>query len=140
MRSLGGCELVQCIEELRDEVRRRAVIDLPEIAIDENVTPEGLSRCARAAHDFEDAVNSLLNEPWIPKTLPQITACLMAINENIRRTRLNIADALDVVLFEFRPDDVFRVWMACNFERLLGIQRDVLMDAAMKLAPAEWVH
>lgn len=132
--------MVQQIEQLRDEVRCRAVTDLVEIASDENVTREGFKRCVRAAHDFEDAVNSLLNEPWIPKTLPQLTACLMAIKENIQRTRLNIADALDVVLFEFRPDDVFRVWMACNFERLLAIQREVLVDAAMKLAPAEWVY
>lgn len=106
--------MVQQIDELRHEVRCRAAIDLAEIAIDENVTREGLTRCVRDAHDFEDAVDSLLNEPWVPKTLPQLTACLMAIGENIRLTQLDIADALDV-LDSFRPDDVFRVWMACNF-------------------------
>ena len=82
--------MVQQIEALRDEVRCRIGVDLAELANDQNVTRDGWIRCIRAASDFEDAVEVILNDAWIPKSLPQLTAFLICITDNIRKTRANV--------------------------------------------------
>ena len=84
--------MVHEIEHLRDEVRCRMGIDLAELANDHSVTRDGWIRCIRAASDFEDAVHAILNEAWIPNTLPQLTASLIHITDNIRKTHERSTD------------------------------------------------
>jgi hypothetical protein len=130
--------MVHQIEHLRDEVRWRVGIDLAELANNQSVTRDGWIRCIRAASDFEDAVDAILNEAWIPNTLPQLTACLIRITDNIRKTRADVDFTRDLALAG-APDTWFCVYMALNFERLLEMQREVLMDTVIKLTPrARW--
>lgn len=130
--------MVHPIEHLRDEVRCHVGIDLAELANDHSVTRDGWIRCIRAASDFEDAVHAILNEAWIPNTLPQLTACLIRITDNIRKTRADVDFTRDLALGG-APDTWFCVYMALNFERLLQMQREVLMDTVIKLTPrARW--
>ncbi len=129
--------MVQQIEGLRDEVRCRVGTDLAELANDQSVTRDAWIRCIRAASDFEDAVDAILNEAWIPNTLPQLTASLIRMTDNIRKTRADVDFARDLALGG-APDSWFCVYMALNFERLLEMQREVLMDAVIKLTPPAW--
>ena len=132
--------MVQQIEGLRDEVRCRVGIDLAELANDQRVTNDGWIRCIRAASDFEDAVDAILNEAWIPNTLPQLTASMICITDNIRKTQSDVDFVRDLALGG-GPDSWFCVYMAFNFERLLEMQRQVLMDAVLKLMPpAKWAN
>jgi hypothetical protein len=132
--------MVQQIEDFRDGVRCRLGVDLAELANDQNVTREGWIRCIRAASDFEDAVDVILNEAWIPNSLPQLTALLLYITDNIRKTRTGVDFGRDLAL-QGGPDLWFCVYMALNFERLLEMQREVLMDAMVKLTPpAKWAN
>ena len=132
--------MVQQIEGLRDEVRCRMGVDLAELANDQNVTRDGRIRCIRAASDFEDAVEVILNDAWIPNSLPQLTAFLICITDNIRKTRANVDFGRDLALKD-GPDLWFCMHMARNFEKLLEMQREVLMDAVVKLTPpAKWAN
>ena len=132
--------MVHEIEYLRDEVRCRVGIDLTALANDQRVTRDGWIRCIRAASDFEDAVDAILNEAWIPNTLPQLTACLIRVTDNIRKTRADVDFTRDRALGG-AADSWFCVYMAFNFERLLEMQREVLIDTLVKLTPpARWAN
>lgn len=132
--------MVQQIEDLRDEVRCRIGGDLAELANDQNVTRDGWVRCIRAANDFEDAVDIILNEAWIPCSLPQLTGFLICLTDRIRKTRANVGFGRDLAL-KGGPDLWFCAHMACDFDRLLEMQREVLMDAVVKLTPpAKWAN
>lgn len=132
--------MVQEIIELRDAVRPRTIVDLVEIAIDPTVPRDGLLRCVRCVSDFESMADAVLNDAWIPKTVPQITRGILCMTENLRKMRLDLDAALDSVLDDARPDSIFRCWMSLNFERLLEQQREILVRTAMKIMDTKWVN
>ena len=123
--------MVQQIEGLRDEVRCRMGVDLAELANDQNVTRDGWIRCIRAASDFEDAVEVILNDAWIPNSLPQLTAFLICITDNIRKTRANVdfADRLFISIKNY--DNEKRVFL-----RYIGTQTRLSIDRQRKYSVA----
>ena len=123
----------------------RAKNDLAGLALD-GVTPKRIARCKSAVDDLETGVVELLTERWVPRTAPELTAAIYCVEENLHRLQSEIDDALDVSqepnIFErAEPDELFRVWMAMAFGRLLEFQLDALMSALARVTPqAEWVN
>ena len=123
----------------------RAKNDLASLRLD-GVTPDRLARCTSAVADLETGVADMLGTAWIPRTVAELTAAIYCTRENIRRVQSDIDDALDVnqepnIFDRAMPDELFRVWMAMTFGRLLEHQLEVLMDALALAAPrAEWLN
>lgn len=132
--------MVQSIEELRDQVHTHVAILLAAVVKDPGVPRDGLTRWLRCAGDFESAVDAILTEPWIPKTIAALSTSLMAMNVNIEHARADIEAALDFVFDGHDSADAqFRIYIAMNFQTLLEMQRDVLMDTMIKMMPpAKW--
>ena len=133
--------------EVRDMISdvARAKNDLASLRLD-GVTPDRLARCTSAVADFETSVADMLGTAWIPRTVPELTASIYCLRENIRCVQSDIDDALDVnqepnIFDRARPDELFRVWMAMTFGRLLEFQLDALMNALAHAAPkVEWLN
>src|SRR6267154_150037 len=123
----------------------RAKNDLAGLVLD-GVTPQRLKRCTSAVADLETGVAELLGTRWILKTPPEIAGAIYCVKENLRRLQSEIDDAVDVnaspnIFERAQPDELFRVWMAMTFGRLLEHQLDVLMDALAHATPkAEWIN
>lgn len=47
-------------------------------------------------------MTELLTTAWIPKTRPELTACIVCVNKNLRCVQSDVAAALDVALLECR--------------------------------------
>lgn len=92
--------------------------DLMALALNDSVTPDRLARCEAAASDLETAVTELLTTAWIPKNLPELTACIVCVSQNLKRVQADVAAALDVVLLACKPDELYRVWCAMSFTEL----------------------
>ena len=105
----------------------RAKNDLAALAVDESVTPERFAKCEAAAMDLEAAVSELLTTAWIPKNSHELIACFVCVNKNLQRAQSDVAAALDVVLLECRPDELYRGFIGLSFSRLLEFQLDVLL-------------
>jgi len=128
--------------EVRDIIAEvaRAKNDLASIQCDANVTPARLAKCSSVVTDLETGVAELLGTRWIPQTPPELSAAIYCVRGNLRRLQSEVDDALDVnqrpnIFDRAMPDELFRVWMAMNFGRLLEHQLDVLMLAWTKIAP-----
>ena len=123
----------------------RAKNDLAGLVLD-GVTPQRLKRCTSAVADLETGVAELLGTRWIPKTPPEIAGAIYCVKENLRRLQSEIDDAVDVnaspnIFERAQPDELFRVWMAMTFGRLLEFQLGVLMDALAHVTPkAKWIN
>ncbi len=129
--------------EARDIIAEvgRAQHDLASLRLDPNVTPEGLARCQSTVWDLETITTAILKEAWIPRTLPEITACVYGVRENMRCVQEQIDQRIDGVIDRGQPDELFRVWMAMTFGRLLGFQFDVLMAALADATPeTKWLN
>jgi len=133
------------VREIIAEVAR-AKNDLASIQSDTDESPDRLTRCLYAVADLETGVAELLTEDWIPRTVPELTASIYCVRENLRCLQSEIDDALDVSqcpnIFErAMPDELFRVWMGMAFGRLLVHQLDILVDALALATPkAEWTN
>ena len=133
--------------EVRDMIGdvARARNDLASLQLD-GVTPNRLARCESVTRDLETAVSEILGTAWIPQTSSDLAAAIYCVKENLRRLQSEIDDALDVSvdpnIFErAQPDELFRVWMAMTFGRLLEHQLDALMNALALAAPkTEWTN
>lgn len=116
---------VQC---MIDEVAR-AKHDLMALTLDDSVTPDRFAKCEVAASDLESAVTELLTTAWVPKNLHELAACIVCVNENLKHVQSDVAAALDVVLLECRPDELYLAFIALSFSRLLEFERGILCDA-----------
>ncbi|SRR6266478_1795402 len=133
--------------EVRDMIAdvARAKNDLAGLALD-GVTPQRLKRCTSAVADLETGVAELLGTTWIPKTPPELMAAIYCVKENLRCLQSEIDDAMDVKvdpnIFErSQPDELFRVWMAMTFGRLLEFQLEALMNALALATPkTKWIN
>ncbi len=128
--------------EVRDMIAdvARAKNDLAGLQSDANVTPARLAKCSSVMADLETGVAELLGTTWIPQTSSELIAAIYCVKENLRRLQSEIDDALDVnvdpnIFDRALPDELFRVWMAMTFGRLLEFQLDVLMNALAKVMP-----
>ncbi|SRR6266436_1761161 len=127
-------EIRQMIEDVA-----RAKNDLAGLVLD-GVAPQRLKRCTSAVADLETGVAELLGTRWIPQTSHEITAAIHCVKENLRRLQSDVDDAVDVnvapnIFERALPDELFRVWMAMTFGRLLEFQLEALMDALSKVMP-----
>ena len=107
-------------EMISDVARARA--NLIELASNTSVTPERLAKC-----------EELVITAWVPKNSYELTASIVCVNHNLKRVQSDIAAALDVVLLECRPDEMYRVWCAMSFVELLKFELDVLMTALARV-------
>ncbi len=127
-------EVRQMIEDVA-----RAKNDLAGLGAD--IPPQRLERCTSAVHDLETGVSELLGTAWIPRTVPELTASIYCVRENLRRLQSEIDDCIDDVIENGRPDEFFRVSTAMSFGRLLEFQLDALMSALAHVTPkAKWTN
>ena len=130
------------LSELITDVAR-AKIDLAELQRDESMTAERLAPCIAATRNLEEITSDLLTTAWVPRDLVQLLAAIQCTNTNLRRVEADVATALDVVLRECRRDELYRVFIALSFMRLLEFDRDVLMEALAHVlvhAPQTYVN
>jgi|SRR5882762_544572 len=127
--------------EVRDMIGdvARARNDLASLRLD-GVKPDRLARCESVTRDLETAVSEIHGTAWIPRTVSELTASIYCVRANLRRLQSEIDDCLDVnqspSIFErARPDELFRVWAAMAFGRLLEFQLSILMEALAKVMP-----
>lgn len=116
------------LSQMFDDITR-ARIDLAALAIDESVTLERFAKCEAAASDLKAAVTELLTTAWVPRDPAQLLVTIQSVNKNIERVNSDVAAALDVILLECRPDELYRAFIGLSFSRLLEFQRSVLCDA-----------
>jgi|SRR5882762_5690104 len=134
--------------EVRDIIAdvARARNDLAGLALDADIPPQRLKRCEAAVADLETGAAEVLTERWIPRNESQLMASVFCVRENLRRLQSEIDDCLDVnvapnIFERALPDELFRVWAAMAFGRLLEHQLEILMDALMHATPtAEWTN
>ena len=115
----------------------RARNDLAVLAVDDSVTLERFTQCEVAALNLETVATELLTTAWVPKNSRELTACIVCVHKNLKHVQADIAAALDVVLLECRPDEMYRVWCAMSFAELLKFELDVLMTALAKVMEKE---
>jgi len=76
----------------------------------------------------------------------ELTASIYCVRANLRRLQSDVEDALDVnvsanIFERGQPDELFRVWAAMAFGRLLEFQLEALMDALAHVTPkAKWTN
>lgn len=107
----------------------RAKIDLAELQRDESITAERLAPCNAAARNLEELTSELLTKAWVPRDPKELLAAIQCTSMNLRSVRADIAAALDVVLLDCKPDELYRAFIGLSFSRLLEFQLDVLMTA-----------
>lgn len=111
----------------------RARADLSDLQRDENMSEERLAPCIVAARNLEQATNEVLTAAWAPRDSAELLAAIQCANKNYRSVQADIAAALDVVLLECRPDELYRTFIALSFARLLEFQLDMLMTTLAKI-------
>lgn len=114
------------VEQMIADVSR-ARNDLAVLAVDDSVTLERFTQCEVAALNLETVVTELLTTAWVPKNSCELAASIVSVHKNIEQVQADIAAALDVVLLECKPDELYRAFIALSFSRLLEFQLDVLM-------------
>lgn len=114
------------VQSMIDDVAR-AKSDLMALALDDSVTPDRLAKCEAAATDLENVVCEIIGTAWIPRDPTELLPAIQSVHKNIQRVQADVAAALDVVLLECKPDELYRAFIALSFSRLLEFQLDVLM-------------
>ena len=114
------------VEQMIADVSR-ARNDLAVLAVDDSVTLERFTQCEVAALNLETVVTELLTTAWVPKNSCELAASIVSVHKNIEQVQADIAAALDVVLLECKPDELYRAFIALSSSRLLEFQLDVLM-------------
>ena len=127
------------IKQMIDDVAR-AKNDLAGL-LDADIPPRRLQRCQSAVADLETGVSEILGTAWIPRTVPELTVSIYQVRENMRRVQDQIDGCIDDVIDRAQPDELFRVWAAMAFGRLLEFELDALMSALALVTPeAEWLN
>lgn len=102
------------------------------LAINESVTLERLAKCGTTASDLETIVGEFLTEAWVPRDPTELLVTIQCVHNNLRSVQSDVAAALDVVLLECRPNELYRAFVALSFARQLEFERDILCDALVK--------
>lgn len=120
--------MVQHAKELLSDVARHRA-DLVGLRADLDITPDRMKKCAAAVDDLESAIAEILTVPWVPRTNPELTACIASVRMNLRWVQVHVDDCIDDVIERGRMDEYLRLSTVMSMGRVLEFQLSVLMDA-----------
>ena len=124
----GAIPMVEQAKELLADVARHRA-DLIRLRADPKITPDRMKKCVGVVDDLEWAIAEILTMPWVPRTIPELTACIASVRMNLRWVDEHVDAVIDDVIECGRMDEYLKLSAAISMGRVLEFQFSVLMDA-----------